>query len=89
MTEQKGETLSEGIATILRAFTRPILTIFLTVLWGMLYWNIKSQGGDLGDMDIEFTIFVWGLVGWWFGDRTFLKGESLLGLLRNALKGKA
>ena len=79
------EKISEGIANILRSAVRPILTIYLTVLWGSMYWSIVEQGGSIGDIDSAFTAFVWGLDAWWFGDRTFFKGKGILGAVKDGL----
>ena len=76
------EPLSEAIVNIVRGFTRPFLTFFLTVHWAMLYWAIVDQGGSLGDIDTAYTMFVWGLDLWWFGDRTILKGKSLIDIIK-------
>ena len=60
------EPLSQGIVNIVRGFTRPALTFFGLVSWVMLFAN---------DFDIpsNFTWLVFGMVLWWFGDRTFFK----------------
>lgn len=76
------EPISEGLINIIRSFTRPALTFFLTVHWAMLYWSIVDMGGGLGNIDTAYTMFVWGLILWWFGDRTLLKGNSLLNMLK-------
>ena len=60
------ETLSEGAANILRSFTRPALTFFGLVSWVMLYVNYY-------DIPAAFTWLVWGMVVWWFGDRSYFK----------------
>jgi len=79
---EKKETLSEGLANLFRGFTRPVLTVYLTVHWSMLLWNIMEAGGGFNDIDARYTGLVFGLILWWFGDRTFLKGKSLLALIK-------
>ena len=76
------ETISEGVVNLIRAFVRPCVTLYLTVLWGTMYWSILQQGGNIGNIDPAFTAFVWGLDAWWFGDRSLLKGKGLLQILR-------
>ena len=75
------ETLSEGLVNIFRGFTRPALTIYLAVHWSMLLWNVMEAGGGFSDIDARYTGLVFGLILWWFGDRTLLKGKSLIQLL--------
>lgn len=65
MSENK-ELLSEGIINIMRAFTRPALSFFGLVSWVMLFAN----GFDIPD---AFTWLVWGMIVYWFGDRTYFK----------------
>jgi hypothetical protein len=60
------ETLSEGVANIVRSFTRPALTFFGLISWVMLFVN----GFDIPGW---FTFLVYGMVVWWFGDRTYFK----------------
>jgi hypothetical protein len=60
------ESLSQGIVDMARSFTRPALTFFGLVSWVMLYAN----GFNIPD---TFTWLVYGMVLWWFGDRTFFK----------------
>jgi len=60
------ETTTEGIIAIVRSFTRPALTMFGLVSWVILFVN----GFDIPGY---FTALVWGMVGWWFGDRTYFK----------------
>jgi len=76
------EKISEGIVNIIRGCTRPFLTFFLTVHWAMLYWAVVESGGSLGNIDPAYTALVWGLVGWWFTDRTLLKGKSLVNIIK-------
>ena len=64
------EPLSEGIMNIVRAFTRPALTFFGLVSWVMLFAN----GFDI---PAAFTWLVWGMVVWWFGDRTYFKKKKV------------
>lgn len=60
------ESLSEGAVNIARGLTRPALSIFGLVSWVMLFVNDY-------DIPIIFTTLVWGMVAWWFGDRTYFK----------------
>lgn len=60
------ESLSEGIVNIVRASTRPALTFFGLVSWVMLFANGYEIPGT-------FTWLVWGMVVYWFGDRTYFK----------------
>jgi len=60
------EPLSEGVVNIVRGFTRPALTFFGLVSWVMLYAN----GFEI---PAAFTWLVWGMVVYWFGDRTYFK----------------
>ena len=76
------ETLSECMVNIFRGITRPFLTFFLAVHWAMLYWNIMEAGGGFSDIDARYTGLVFGLIGWWFTDRTLLKGKSLASLIK-------
>ena len=76
------ETLSEGVVHIFRGFTRPVLTVYLAVHWSMLLWNVMEAGGGFSDIDARYTGLVFGLILWWFGDRTLLKGKSLLQIFR-------
>ena len=76
------ETISEGIVNIIRGLTRPFLTFFLTVHWAMLLWNVMEAGGGFNDIDARYTGLVFGLIVWWFGDRTLLKGKSLVSLIK-------
>jgi len=64
------EPLSEGIMNIVRGFTRPALTFFGLVSWVMLF----ADGFDIPD---TFTWLVFGMVVWWFGDRTYFKKKAL------------
>ena len=64
------EPLSEGIMNIVRGFTRPALTFFGLVSWVMLFAN----SFDIPD---AFTWLVFGMVVWWFGDRTYFKKKAL------------
>lgn len=65
----KKEPLSEGTMNIVRGFTRPALTFFGLVSWVLLYYN----GFDIPEY---FTLLVWGMVGWWFGERTYFKYKA-------------
>lgn len=76
------ETISEGIVNIVRGATRPFLTFFLAVHWATLYASIMQWGGDFSDIDARYTGLVFGLILWWFGDRTLLKGKSLVSLIK-------
>lgn len=60
------ESLSEGLMNIVRGFTRPALTFFGLVSWVMLFANGY-------DIPVYFSTLVWGMVVWWFGDRTYFK----------------
>ncbi len=60
------EPLSQGAVNIVRSFTRPILAIFGLVSWVMLFAN----GFDI---PAAYTWLVWGMVVWFFGDRTYFK----------------
>ena len=60
------ETFSQGVVNIVRASTRPTLTFFGLVSWVMLLAN----GYDIPD---TFTWLVWGMIVYWFGDRTYFK----------------
>lgn len=64
------EPLSEGMMNIVRGFTRPALTFFGLASWVLLFAN---------DFDIPeyFTLLVFGMVSWWFGDRTYFKLKAL------------
>jgi len=59
------ETLSEGVVNVIRSITRPILTFWRLVSWTMMYVN--------GIVYDPYTWLVWGMVVWWFGDRTWFK----------------
>ena len=63
------ETLSEGLVNIIRGITRPALTFFGLVSWVVLLAN----GYDIPEI---YTGGVLGMVGWWFGDRTYFKIRS-------------
>ena len=76
------ETISEAIVNVVRGCTRPFLTFFLAVHWAMLLSSIMEAGGSFGDIDIRYTGLVFGLILWWFGDRTFLKGEGLINIIK-------
>ncbi|GAH56766.1 unnamed protein product [marine sediment metagenome] len=60
------EPLSQGVVNIVRSFTRPILAIFGLVSWVMLFAN----GFDI---PAAYTWLVWGMVVYYFGDRTYFK----------------
>ena len=64
------EPLSEGIMNMVRGFTRPALTFFGLASWVMLFAN----SFDIPD---AFTWLVFGMVVWWFGDRTYFKKKAL------------
>ena len=64
------EPLSEGIMNIVRGFTRPALTFFGLASWVSLFAN----SFDIPD---AFTWLVFGMVVWWFGDRTYFKKKAL------------
>jgi hypothetical protein len=70
MAESK-EPLSSGVVNIIRGFTRPALTFFGLVSWTMLFINGY-------DIPVEFTALVYGMVLWWFGDRSFFKLNELM-----------
>ena len=60
------ESISEGILNIVRGFTRPVLT--LVGLVGLL---AMYQAGY--EPPLEYKVLVFGMVGWWFGDRSISK----------------
>lgn len=73
--EEKGgiivdkEPLSEGLVNIIRGFTRPVLTLFGLVSVVMMRVNgIEPPVG--------FEPLVYGMILWWFGDRTYFKVKS-------------
>lgn len=66
MNDNDKEPLSQGVVNIVRSFTRPALTFFGLVSWVMLFAN----GIDIPS---TFTWLIYGMVLWWFGDRTFFK----------------
>lgn len=74
--------ITDELVNLARGLTRPCLTLFLTVHWAMLYWAVMQNGGSIGDIDAAYTAFVWGLDLWWFGDRTLLKGKSIVALIK-------
>ena len=82
METEKKETLSEGVVNLIRGGVRPVVTVFLTVHWAMLYWNVMEAGGGFSDIDIRYTMLVFGSILWWFGDRTLLKGKSIVALIK-------
>ena len=65
------ESLSEGVVNIIRGFTRPALTFFGLVSWVMMHVNYI-------EIPETFSLLVWGMVVWWFGDRTYFKAKNLL-----------
>ena len=65
------ESLSQGVMDIVRSFTRPALTLFGLVSWVMLFAN----GYQIPD---QFTWLVYGMVLWWFGDRSFFKLNDIM-----------
>ncbi|MBU0778334.1 hypothetical protein KKF82_08765 [Patescibacteria group bacterium] len=66
------ETVSEGVVNIVRGLTRPALTF-----WGLVSWTMMHINGI--EIPDTFTWLVWGMVVWWFGDRTWLKLKTILG----------
>jgi len=60
------EPLSQGVVNIVRGCTRPVLTF-----WGLVSWTMMYINGI--DIPSTFTWLVYGMVLWWFGDRTFFK----------------
>ncbi len=86
MSTPEREKISEGIINIFRGVTRPFLTFYLTVHWSMLLWNVMEAGGSFGDIDGRYTGLVFGLILWWFGDRTLLKGKSLVNVIKGDKK---
>jgi len=60
------EPLSQGVINIVRSFVRPILSIFGLVSWVMMHIN----GIEIPEI---FTLLVWGMVLWYFGERGILK----------------
>jgi len=68
---ERKESLSEGVVNIVRALTRPALTMTGLVSWVMLFIN----GYIIPD---AFTWLVFGMVLWWFGDRSFFKLNELM-----------
>jgi hypothetical protein len=67
---KKEETLSEGVANIVRSLTRPALSFFGLVSWVMLFVNGYN-------IPPEFTWLVFGMLVYWFGDRTYFKKKEL------------
>jgi hypothetical protein len=63
------ETLSEGTANIVRSCTRPFLTLFSLV--AVVMFNINGIDPPAG-----FEAMVYGMVGWWFVDRSLLKRKD-------------
>jgi len=41
-----------------------------------------EAGGGFNDIDARYTGLVFGLILWWFGDRTLLKGKSLVNIIK-------
>lgn len=67
------ETISEGLVNIVRGFTRPALSV--TGLVGLIVMYQAGYGPPL-----EYKVLVFGMIGWWFGDRSISKiGASILG----------
>lgn len=66
------ETLSEGVVNIVRGFTRPALTFF-----GLFAWVMMHVNGI--EIPAQYTWLVWGMVVWWFGDRTWFKVKTIQG----------
>jgi len=60
------ETLSDGLVNIIRGITRPFLSVFGTISWVCLFANGY-------EIPAYFTVLVYGMDVWWFGDRTFFK----------------
>ena len=61
---------------LIRAITRPIITIVFSLSWiGTTIYLIVS---DLGIKTpyVLFTVLTWGVVVWWYGDRTYFHRHS-------------
>lgn len=65
------EPLSQGVINIVRSFVRPALTFFGLVSWVMLFMN----GYQIPD---AFTWLVFGMILFWFGDRSFFKLNEIM-----------
>lgn len=55
-----------------KAFIRPFLTIMFSASWILFLFMIYTSGGTYEDIPTEFTVFTFGLVLWWFGERFIL-----------------
>ena len=76
MSVAKGSKMKQPSAgneaiELLRAFTRPILSIFGLVSWVMLLANSY-------DIPEYFTTLVWAMCLWWFGERGYLRLKGKL-----------
>ena len=61
-----GEMKTDDVIKLVKTLTRPILTGI-----GLIAW-IAFLGFHY-DIPPQFTALVWGMIAWWFGDRTYFK----------------
>ena len=56
---------------LVRAITRPIITVTFSLSWiGTTIYLIISELG-ITIPYVLFTVLTWGVVVWWYGDRTY------------------
>jgi len=63
---------TDDVTKLVKTLTRPILTGIGFIAWIVLFAKHYS-------MPIPFTTMVYGMMAWWFGDRTYFKRKVVNG----------